>query len=142
VLPVLLFAACGTSASAPPVAQQKTSPTTVASSGTPNPSGASDTSGSSASANGEVTIPDSPAIDALAKDLTKPNTFDLQTKCQFLVTAIEAAGLGAIDSDSVKSMLAKLVTVVTPIDPAVATALAKDPKASAAWCKRKGLSGN
>jgi hypothetical protein len=67
---------------------------------------------------------------------------DLQTKCRFLVTSIEAAGLNVVDNEVVKSSLTRLIGVVTPLDQAVSDALAKDPNAAAAWCKRKGLAGN
>lgn len=92
-------------------------------------------SGSSAAAS----IPDSKSIDDLTKDLTNIKAADLVAKCNVLATVMLGKDVGMNNDPEVKDSLAALVNVVRPLDPAVADALAADPKSAAGWCKAKGM---
>ena len=83
-------------------------------------------------------IPQSAAIDAITKDLTKPGAADLTAKCNVFATTFLANSAGGNEA-AVMDALANLATVVRPIDPAVADALAGHAGAAAAWCKAKGM---
>ncbi len=88
-------------------------------------------------------IPESTAVDALTKDLTKPVATDLVAKCKALVTAFEEPnGTGAAHAARVLAALKHLADAVRPIDPAVAEALAGHPAGTVHWCKVKGLASS
>jgi hypothetical protein len=83
-------------------------------------------------------IPDSAAVDAITKDLTKPDAADLVAKCNAFATAFLANRVGGNEA-AVMEALTSLADVVRPIDPAVAEALAGHAGAAAAWCRAKGM---
>ncbi len=84
-------------------------------------------------------VPDSAAIDAITKDLTKPRAAELTARCNAYVTSFQANGVTPGNEAAVMRLLNDLVDVVRPIDPAVADALASHAGAAAAWCRAKGL---
>ncbi|HVC70265.1 MAG TPA: hypothetical protein VNC61_08415 [Acidimicrobiales bacterium] len=84
-------------------------------------------------------IPESAAVDALTKDLTRPVAVELVAKCKAFVTLFQANGTGESNGADVLAALKRLADVVRPIDPAVADALASGPAGAVHWCKVKGL---
>ena len=82
-------------------------------------------------------IPDSAAIDAIARDLTKPSAAPVVASCRAYVAAFQANGVTGGNEAAVMKLLDDLATAVHSIDPAVADALASHAAAAAAWCRVK-----
>jgi hypothetical protein len=88
-------------------------------------------------------IPESAAVDALTKDLTKPVAADIVAKCKTFVTAFEEPnGTGTAHAARVLAALERLAEAVRPIDPAVADALAGHAVGTVHWCKVKGFASS
>lgn len=114
----------------------------TSSSKSPSASGSSKVTTTSTVSGGSTAssaIPDSAAIDALTKDLTKRKAAELVAKCNVLSVTVRGNNAGLHNDPAVKESLSRLVAVVRPLAPAVADALAKDATTAAAWCKAKGM---
>ena len=126
-LAVILLSGCGSNDS-------KTATST-----TSGASQASTTLGGGTGTSTGVPIPDSAAIDAITKDLTKPGAADLTAKCNTFATVFLGNSVQGGNESAVMDALNSLADVVRPIDAAVADALVGHAGAAAAWCKAKGM---
>ena len=89
---------------------------------------------------GSSAIPQSDAIDAIAKDIpSDPNGPELAATCTALRAGLDGLAIGAVDEGTIQTELDALVAVVTGIDEKVGDALGKDAKAAGSWCHDKGF---